>query len=108
MVDNTRTLFHSAEWPYKDYYQPIHGWSLGEVIKVSSGEATSDYVGKLFYYLEDLFAQFWRQLRSRNISFRLYDQDIQQLATTLEVNAFARIEVCFWLSLAGLHCLALS
>ncbi|KAM6516354.1 hypothetical protein FALCPG4_014539 [Fusarium falciforme] len=87
------TLFHSAHWPYRGDLQPIHGWGFGEVIKMSTGEASMDHYGKLFYYLQELFVKFCRELRSRNISFRLYYQDIQHLARNLGAQSFARIEL---------------
>ncbi|KAI8656486.1 DUF4470 domain-containing protein [Fusarium sp. Ph1] len=71
---------------------PIHGWGFGEVIKVSTGEASMDHYGKLFYYLQEVFVKFYGDLRSRNLSFRLYNQDIQHLAGSLGAQSFARIE----------------
>ncbi|RSM13230.1 hypothetical protein CDV31_005934 [Fusarium ambrosium] len=87
------TLFHAPRWPYKGDFQPIHGWDLGEVTKVSSGIASLDHYGKLFYYLHELFAKFCRELRSRSISFRLYNEGIHYLAGNLEARFFARIEL---------------
>ncbi|KAI8654751.1 DUF4470 domain-containing protein [Fusarium keratoplasticum] len=87
------TLFHSAHWPYRGDLQPIHGWDFGEVIKVSTGAASMDHYGKLFYYLQEVFVKFSRDLRSRNLYFRLYNQDIQHLAGKLGAQSFARIEL---------------
>ncbi|KAL6354456.1 hypothetical protein LRP88_11791 [Fusarium phalaenopsidis] len=82
-----------AHWPYRGDLQPIHGWGFGEVIKVSTGEASMDHYGKLFYYLQEVFVKFYGDLRSRNLSFRLYNQDIQHLAGSLGAQSFARIEL---------------
>ncbi|RSL68411.1 hypothetical protein CEP54_002902 [Fusarium duplospermum] len=87
------TLFNAPHWPYTGDFQPIYGWDLGEVTKVSSGIASLDHFGKLFYYLQELFVKFCRDLRSRSIFFRLYHQDIQCLAGNLEARFFARIEL---------------
>ncbi|RMJ15138.1 hypothetical protein BHE90_002680 [Fusarium euwallaceae] len=87
------TLFHAPHWPYAGDFQPIQGWDLDEVTKVSSGVASLDHFGKLFYYLQELFAKFCRQLKSRSISFRLYNQDIHYLAGNLQTRFFARIEL---------------
>ncbi|KAM0438690.1 hypothetical protein ACHAPT_001446 [Fusarium lateritium] len=96
------TLFHGAHWPYKDDIEPIHGWSLVEVMETSSGAAPSDQYGKLFYHLRKLFADFCEGLKERNISFRLYEQDIHILAKSLETQAYARIEVSNLLEEPGL------
>ncbi|KAI8713033.1 DUF4470 domain-containing protein [Fusarium sp. LHS14.1] len=87
------TLFHSAHWPYRGDLQPSHGWGFGEVIRMSTGEASMDHYGKLFYYLQGVFVKFSRDVRSRNLYFRLYNQDIQHLAGKLETQFFARIEL---------------
>ncbi|OTA07713.1 hypothetical protein A9Z42_0086210 [Trichoderma parareesei] len=88
------TLYQSIDiWPMKDASDPLSGWSPKDVEDTSSGPATADIYGKLFYFLRGLLRSFILQCSKLHISFRLFHLDFSDLNTHLEPNYFSRIEV---------------
>lgn len=89
-----RTFFHTADkWPMKDNADPLHGWSLEEVSKKSSGAATADIYGKLFSYLHELLHSFLDRISHSKITFRLFHLDASCLPDHLDNDSFSRIDV---------------
>lgn len=77
----------------KDNADPLDGWSLEDVADVSSGPATADIYGKLFYYIRQLLRSFLDRLSSLDVSFKLFQVDASFLPDHFELDAFSRIEV---------------
>ncbi|GIJ91024.1 hypothetical protein Asppvi_009989 [Aspergillus pseudoviridinutans] len=88
------TFFQSANtWPMNDNADPLHGWSLDEVSATSTGPATADIYGKLFFYIRAMLRSFLGRLPSLKLSFELFQLDADRLPDHLENNSFSRIEV---------------
>jgi hypothetical protein len=77
----------------RDDASPLNGWSAHEVAGTSSGAATSDVYGKLFYYLRATFQSFISRISSLNVSFRLFQIDALGLPDHLGGESFSRVEV---------------
>ncbi|GIK06628.1 hypothetical protein Aspvir_002278 [Aspergillus viridinutans] len=89
-----RTFFHTANtWPMKDNADPLHGWSLDEVSATTTGPATADIYGKLYFYIRGMLRSFLGRLRSLKLSFELFQLDAVSLPDHLENNSFSRIEL---------------
>lgn len=94
-----RTLYQKANtWPIYDSADPLNGWSPKDVEDTSSGPATADIYGKLFYHLRALLRTFILNLSKLAVSFRLFHLAFSDLQSHLERNYFSRIEVgpCYW------------
>lgn len=76
-----------------DNADPLNGWSVEEVERTSTGPATSDIYGKLFYYLRSLLNAFLNRISSSNVAFELLQMDVAELPRHLEGRFFDRIEV---------------
>ncbi|KAL6863995.1 hypothetical protein J3F83DRAFT_182202 [Trichoderma novae-zelandiae] len=88
------TLYQTANlWPMFDGADPLYGWSPKDVEDTSSGPATADIYGKLFYHLRTLLRSFLLQLSRLRVSFRMFHVDFSDLENHLEGNYFSRIEV---------------
>ena len=89
------TLFQSDVWPMKDDAEPLHGWSLREVLEQRAGPASNDLYGKMYRHLHDLLSSFRRRLRtSHSCNFKLFHVDAKVLAGQLgDAVTFDRIEV---------------
>lgn len=77
----------------KDSANPLDGWPLNEVLNTTSGAATADTYGKLFFYLSDLLFSFLNRVSSSSISFRLLHLDASFLPGSLDTDSFCRIDV---------------
>ncbi|KAF2644956.1 hypothetical protein P280DRAFT_504434 [Massarina eburnea CBS 473.64] len=87
------TLFQTPNhWPMDDKADPLDGWSIGGVNKMSTS-ATLDMYGKLFSYLRDEFSKFLDRLSKVKIDFQLYHLDVKDLPPHLDKEAYNRIEV---------------
>ncbi|KFY28454.1 hypothetical protein V493_02929 [Pseudogymnoascus sp. VKM F-4281 (FW-2241)] len=88
------TLFQTADtWPLHDNADPLNGWSLKEVEDSSSGPASADIYGKLFYYIHQELRTFLLRLSGLEVSFRLFQVNAADLPDHLENDSFSRIEV---------------
>ncbi|KFZ20600.1 hypothetical protein V501_00028 [Pseudogymnoascus sp. VKM F-4519 (FW-2642)] len=88
------TFFQTADtWPIRDNADPLNGWSLKEVEDNSSGAASNDIYGKLFYYLRTELRAFVLRLSDLQVSFRLFQLNASDLPNHLESSSFSRIEV---------------
>ncbi|OBT80489.1 hypothetical protein VF21_00845 [Pseudogymnoascus sp. 05NY08] len=88
------TFFQTADtWPIRDNADPLNGWSLKEVEDCSSGPASNDIYGKLFYYLRTELRAFALRLSDLQISFWLFQMNASDLPNHLETSFFSRIEV---------------
>ncbi|KAJ5761103.1 hypothetical protein N7520_008259 [Penicillium odoratum] len=88
------TFFQDAvSWPMKDNADPLHGWPLEEVSNTTSGAATADIYGKLFFYLRGQLHSFLSRVSSSKIAFELHLLDVTALPEHLEVDSFSRIDV---------------
>lgn len=76
-----------------DNADPLHGWSSDEVADTSSGPATADIYGKLFFYIRGMLQSFLGRLPNQRLSFELFQVDAACLPDHLENNSFSRIEV---------------
>jgi hypothetical protein len=89
-----RTFFQTADsWPMHDYADPLNGWSLKDVLDTSSGPATADVYGKLFYHVRAELGTFLRHISDLRMSFRLFQEDASSLPEHVEYGSFDRIEV---------------
>jgi hypothetical protein len=77
----------------RDNADPLHGWSLGEVFSTTSGAATADTYGKLFYYLRGLLHSFLDRIFELKVSFKLLHLDAADLPDHLDEGSFSRIDV---------------
>ncbi|KAM5372136.1 hypothetical protein ACJZ2D_007669 [Fusarium nematophilum] len=62
-----------------DCANPISGWPSNEVAETSSGPATADIYGKLFYHLRESLGSFLSQLSRLNIKVELLNVDALSL-----------------------------
>ncbi|KPM34923.1 hypothetical protein AK830_g11652 [Neonectria ditissima] len=70
------TFFQSADcWPMKDNADPFSGWSSKEVAETSSGPATADMYGKLFYHIREILQSFLDRVPKLKIKFELFNLD---------------------------------
>jgi hypothetical protein len=78
----------------KDDAEPLHGWSLREVLEQRAGPASNDLYGKLYRHLHDLLSSFRRRLRkSHSCNFKLSHMDAKALAGDFgDAVTFDRIE----------------
>lgn len=77
----------------KDNADPHHGWSLEEVSNTSSGAATADTYGKLFFYVRGVLESFLNRILDLRVSFRLLNLDASDLPDHLDNDCFSRIDV---------------
>lgn len=62
-IDAYRTLFQNADaWPLHDNADPLNGWLLKDIDATSSGPATADIYGKLFFHVRGVLGSFLRRL----------------------------------------------
>jgi len=76
-----------------DSADPRNGWSTSEIRETSSGTATNDLFGKLYFMLDRLLLSFHRQLRATKVDFQFFNVDAAVLPKLLDRDTFARIEV---------------
>lgn len=89
-----RTFFPAIDtWPMRDNADPLNGWSSKEVEDTSSGPASADIYGKLFYHVRAVLRAFILRLSDLPVSFRLFQMDVSDLPSLLESGSFSRIEV---------------
>jgi hypothetical protein len=55
--------------------------------------AKADEFGAIFFHIRELLLEFCRQLRSSNISFRMFNVDARDIVCYLDGLKFDRIEV---------------
>ncbi|KAJ5389499.1 uncharacterized protein N7496_000567 [Penicillium cataractarum] len=88
------TFFQTIDmWPMKDNADPHHGWSLEEVSNTSSGAATADTYGKLFFYIRGVLDSFLDRVSDLRVSFKLLNFDAFDLPDHLDAGSFSRIDV---------------
>lgn len=76
-----------------DNADPRHGWPAEDIEHTSTGAATADIYGKLFYYLRGTISSFLTRLRSISVSFQLLQVDATLLPDYLDPDSFSRIDV---------------
>ena len=94
LIQNSTLFQNNDNWPMKDSADPLDGWSWEEVAATSSGPASADVYGKLFYYLQGLVRGFLGQLSSLKITFKIFQMDIISLSDHVEDGTLSRVEVC--------------
>ncbi|KAL4922141.1 hypothetical protein BDW62DRAFT_217950 [Aspergillus aurantiobrunneus] len=92
-VPNPTLYQNTLYWTMNDNADPLHGWPSDEVAALSTGPATADLYGKLFFYLRKTFEDFLVRLRGSKVSFTLYQHDVTSLVEQLDTGTFSRIEV---------------
>ncbi|ETN45854.1 uncharacterized protein HMPREF1541_00035 [Cyphellophora europaea CBS 101466] len=86
-------LFTSSQkWPMDDKADPLTGWSVWDVHRVSSA-ASQDAYGKLFKHLRGVILSFLKHINTGKADFEIYCLDIKNLSAHLTSNAYNRIEV---------------
>lgn len=78
-----------------DSADPLDGWNLNHISRISCGPASNDIYGKLFNRLKNLLSSFKTQIMSRTIGFEFFNLDASDLPWHLGNRTFARIEVRF-------------
>lgn len=86
------TLFPSNDWSMKDNASPRDGWLFHEYMK-DVPAAKADEFGAIFFHVRGLLLKFCNQLRSSNISFRLFHMDARDIGRYLGEMRFDRIEI---------------
>lgn len=66
-------------FPLLDMANPLDGWSLSEVIGLSTWKAKDDIYGHLYIYLTEMFSKFSRRLSSMNIVINLFKSEPAKL-----------------------------
>lgn len=95
-----RLLFTSSQkWPMDDKADPLTGWSVWDVHRVSS-VASQDAYGKLFKHLWGVMLSFLKHINIGKADFEMYCLDIKGLSAHLPSNAYNRIEVRHALTVA--------
>lgn len=90
---DSRTLFQTGNtWLTSDAADPLNGWSLKQVQAFSSGPASADTYGKLFYFVRTFLGAFLSRLSKLPVSFRLFRLDASDLHKHLRGDTFDRIE----------------
>ncbi|KAL7652452.1 hypothetical protein ACMYSQ_009737 [Aspergillus niger] len=88
------TLFHSRDiWPVRDNADPREGWEWKQVHDTSSGPATADIYGKLFYHVRGVLQSFLCRVSDLELSLTLHHLDALELPNYLPVNHFDRVDV---------------
>jgi hypothetical protein len=77
----------------KDNADPLHGWPTKDIGECSSGLATADIYGKLFYHIRAVLRAFVFRMSDLSVSFQLFQLDASDLPNHLEHGSFSRIEV---------------
>lgn len=102
LTQSLSTFFASENWPMTDNADPRNGWSAEEVAAISSGVASNDAYGKLFYFIRKEFRRFLKRISALEICFELLQVDAQVLPDHLGTRLFSRIEVCIMAENANL------
>ncbi len=78
-----------------DNADPLDGWSAKQVKYCSTGPATADIYGKLFYHVRSVLRSFTVRLSGLQATFKLLQMDASELAKSpnVEAGSFSRIEV---------------
>jgi hypothetical protein len=76
-----------------DNADPRHGWPAEEVEDTSTGRATADIYGKLFFYLRGKISAFLMRLHSIDASFKLLQVDAASISDYADPASFSRIDV---------------
>lgn len=84
-----------------DSADPRNGWSSEEVAATSSGVASNDVYGKLFYFVRKELRQFVKRISNLETSFKLLQVDVLELPGHVGNQPFTRIEVCMKVVDAG-------
>ncbi|OJJ76995.1 hypothetical protein ASPBRDRAFT_49989 [Aspergillus brasiliensis CBS 101740] len=88
------TLFHSRDiWPFRDDTDPRESWEWKQVHDTSSGPATADIYGKLFFHIRGILQSFLCRLSDLDLSLTLLQLNAVELPNHLDANHFDRIEV---------------
>ncbi|KAJ6011517.1 hypothetical protein N7451_002929 [Penicillium sp. IBT 35674x] len=88
------TIFQDTDtWPMKDSADPLCGWSLEEVLHTSSGPATADVYGKLFFFLRGQLHSFLSRMQNLRLRFEILNFSPKDLPDRLEKGWYSRIEV---------------
>lgn len=84
-----------------DNADPLNGWSSKDVEDCSSGPATADVYGKLFYHLRSVIGAFLVRLSGVPVAFRHFQMEVSDecdLSKHLDGGSFSRIEVSMGLT----------
>ncbi|KAL4749304.1 hypothetical protein BDW72DRAFT_214109 [Aspergillus terricola var. indicus] len=92
-VPNPTIYDSSNTWPMRDNADPRHGWPAEDIERTSTGAATADIYGKLFYYLRGIISSFLTRLHSLSASLQVLQVDAASLPDYLDPEPFSRIDV---------------
>ncbi|PLB54875.1 hypothetical protein P170DRAFT_483657 [Aspergillus steynii IBT 23096] len=87
------TLYQTPDsWPMPDSADPLNSWSLEDVLHTSSGPATADTYGKLYFHLRGVFGSFMHRISDAEVSFEFHHVDASYLPNRLQTGSFSRID----------------
>ncbi|PHH78981.1 hypothetical protein CDD80_5922 [Ophiocordyceps camponoti-rufipedis] len=87
------TLFLATYWPLLDDADPSSGWYSKDIAETSSGPASSDLYGKLYYHVRETVQAFIGRIAGGQVSFRLLNLDAADLVDHVNGEHFSRIEI---------------
>src|SRR4051794_20894642 len=76
-----------------DSADPQEGWANNDILATSSGIASSDLYGKLYYHVKKVLRSFLERLSSLECIIQLASIDARVLPDHLQIDSFARIDV---------------
>lgn len=94
LTDVGRTLYSTTgKWSLPDDVDPLRGWHLDDIDSTSSGTASADIYGKLYYHVHHMLSNFLDRLRTTTASFDFSNVNALQLPLHIPPRHFDRIEV---------------
>ncbi|RCI15981.1 hypothetical protein L249_3026 [Ophiocordyceps polyrhachis-furcata BCC 54312] len=79
-------------WPTLSESDPAAGWDSKDVAETSSGPASADMYGKLYYHVRSVIQSFIRRSAEGQVSIRLLHYDLVELIDRLPGETFSRID----------------
>ncbi|PFH56468.1 hypothetical protein XA68_16469 [Ophiocordyceps unilateralis] len=86
-------LFLTDYWPLLDDADPSTGWYSKDIAETSSGPASADFYGKLYFLVRATIQSFIRRMAGGQVSFRLLNWDVAELIERIKGETFSRIEI---------------
>ncbi|RDA90834.1 hypothetical protein CP533_1556 [Ophiocordyceps camponoti-saundersi (nom. inval.)] len=75
-------------WPTTSESEPSAGWYSKDIAETSSGPASADMFGKLYYHVRSVIQSFIRRTAAGQVSIRLLNSDITELVDRLPGETF--------------------
>ncbi|KEY73762.1 hypothetical protein S7711_03071 [Stachybotrys chartarum IBT 7711] len=98
------TFFQNGDsWPMMDSEDPLLGWSPEDVAETSSGAATADIYGKLFYFLRTTLSSFLGRMSTMKLSFELLQVDTKTQVSNISDTGYVGIHTTLALAMPCLQ-----